>query len=309
MYTGDVTLDLLASSVISVPPLARDESLQISRAENAKIIRYLEGGGVSTILYGGNALLYHVAQSEYAELLEVIAEEASQDTWIVPSVGPAYGTMMDQAAVLREFDFPTSMILPQHGVATSDGIATGVRDFVDAVGKPAVLYIKQDGFMEVHDAARLMNDGLISWIKYAIVRDDPSQDDYLSELIQQIGPDRIISGIGEQPAIAHLNGFGVQGFTSGCVCVAPALSMQMLSALKAGDLERAEGIRQTFRPLEDLRNGINPVRVLHSAVGSAGIANTGPILPLMSAVSESEAGEIADAAAALLAAEQGALAS
>ena len=161
--------------------------------------------------------------------------------------------------------------------------------------------------MDVADAAKLMEDGLISWIKYAIVREDPGQDSYLSELIQLIGPDRIISGIGEQPAIAHLDGFGVQGFTSGCVCVAPALSMQMLRALKAGDLARAEELRRTFRPLEDLRNGINPVRVLHSAVRSAGIADTGPILPLVSEVSQSEADEIAIASAALMAAEQNAL--
>lgn len=307
MYTGDITPELLASSVISVPPLARDDALEVSRTENAKMIRYLEAGGVSTLLYGGNALLYHVAMSEYAGLLEVIAEEAADETWVIPSVGPAYGTMMDQAAVLREFDFPTAMILPQQGVATSTGIATGVRDFVETVGKPAVLYIKQDGFMDVTDAAKLMSEGLISWIKYAIVREEPSEDSYLSELIQLIGPDRIISGIGEQPAIAHLDGFGVQGFTSGCVCVAPALSMQMLHALKAGDVARAEDLRKTFRPLEDLRNGINPVRVLHSAVRSAGIADTGPILPLMSEVSESQAEEIASAVATLMAAEQSAL--
>ena len=307
MYTGDITPELLASSVISVPPLARDESLEVSRTENARMIGYLEAGGVTTVLYGGNALLYHVALSEYAALLEVVAEEAADETWIIPSVGPGYGTMMDQAAVLREFDFPTAMILPQQGVATSTGIATGVRHFVEAVGKPAVLYIKQKGFMDVADAAKLMEDGLISWIKYAIVREDPSQDSYLSELIQLIGPDRIISGIGEQPAIAHLDGFGVQGFTSGCVCVAPALSMQMLRALKAGDVAHAEELRRTFRPLEDLRNGINPVRVLHSAVRSAGIADTGPILPLVSEVSQSEADEIAIASATLMAAERNAL--
>ena len=59
--------------------------------------------------------------------------------------------------------------------------------------------------------------------------------------------------------------------------------------------------------MEDLRNGINPVRVLHSAVRSAGIADTGPILPLVSEVSQSEADEIAIASATLMAAERNAL--
>ena len=55
--------------------------------------------------------------------------------------------------------------------------------------------------------------------------------------------------------------------------------MDMLRALKASDHETAETIRRTFEPLEDLRNTINPIRVLHTAMGEAGIAATGPILP------------------------------
>ncbi len=70
--------------------------------------------------------------------------------------------------------------------------------------------------------------------------------------------------------------FGVAGYTSGCVCVAPKLSMDMLRAIQAKDYAKAESIREIFRPLEDLRNGIQPIRVLHHAVAGAGIATTGP---------------------------------
>ena len=76
--------------------------------------------------------------------------------------------------------------------------------------------------------------------------------------------------------------------------------MKMLHALKAGDLDIAESIRQTFEPLEDLRNGINPIRVLHTAVAEAGIANTGPILPLLHGTCEDSTAKIATAAKALL---------
>jgi dihydrodipicolinate synthase/N-acetylneuraminate lyase len=145
-----------------------------------------------------------------------------------------------------------------------------------------------------------MDDGVVNWIKYAIVRDDPAQDDYLRQLVDCVDPQRIVSGIGEQPAIVHLRDFGVQGFTSGCVCIAPSLSMKMLAALKAGDYETCETIRQTFEPLENLRNAINPIRVLHTAVAEAGIADTGPILPLLNDVSENERANIADAAKTLL---------
>ena len=304
MNTSPITTDILASSVISVPPLARNADLSLSRPENEKIIRNLEAGGVTTLLYGGNALLYHVAISEYSELLALLAESVADQTLVIPSVGPAFGTMMDQAAILRDFDFPTAMVLPQRDVCTSDGIASAVRRFVEAAERPAVLYIKHDGFIEVDAVKRLMHDNLLSWIKYAIVREDPSKDDTLRELIDAVGPSRIVSGIGEQPAIAHLRQFGLIGFTSGCVCVAPHLSMEMLHAIQSDDIAAAEEIRAKFRPLEDLRNSINPIRVLHRAIALAGIAETGPLIPLMSDVYDQDVPAIRDAAQELLAIEE-----
>ena len=50
----------------------------------------------------------------------------------------------------------------------------------------------------------------------------------------------------------------------------------------AGDYEAAESIRRWFCPLEDLRNQIHPIRVLHQAVAAADIAETGPLQPMLS---------------------------
>jgi dihydrodipicolinate synthase/N-acetylneuraminate lyase len=121
--------------------------------------------------------------------------------------------------------------------------------------------------------------------------------------VDAVGADLIVSGIGEQPAVPHLRTYGLAGFTSGCVCVAPKLSMDVLRALRSGDYATADRIREIFRPLEDLRNSINPIRVLHAAVSLAGIARTGPILPLLSEVGEQHVPAIRDAARALLDAE------
>ena len=300
MNTAIITPETLSNSVIAVPPLARDADLNVCATENAKIIQHLEAGGIRTLLYGGNAVFYHIALAEYADTLAMLQEQAGADTTIVPSVGPAYGTSMDQAAIQRDFDFPTAMVLPARDIATPKGCATGIRKFAVAYGKPIVLYIKFEGYLEPEDAKALVDDGVVNWIKYAIVRDDPTQDEYLSKLVDCVDPQIIVSGIGEQPAIAHVNGFGVNSFTSGCVCIAPSLSMEMLNALKAGDLETAERIRQTFEPLEDLRNSINPIRVLHTAVAEAGIADTGPILPLLHGVCEDGTAKITTAAKELL---------
>ncbi len=300
MQTTPVTPEQLNASVIAVPPLARDSDLKIDREENAKIIRHIEAGGVSTLLYGGNANFYHIAPSEYAEALDIIATESAKNTLVVPSVGPAYGTMMDQAKVLQGFDFPTVMVLPMQGLTTDAGVATGFRKFVEALGKPAVLYIKFEGYLEPETVASLVDEGLVSWIKYAIVRKDTAQDDYLSRLIELVDPRLIVSGIGEQPAITHLTKFQINGFTSGCVCVRPDLSQAMLTAINSGDLTRAEEIRGIFQPLEDLRNEINPIRVLHGAVALANIAQTGPPLPLLSGLDPSAAQRVQQAAQTLL---------
>ena len=300
MYTGTISHSLLTGSVVAVPPMARDSNGVVDGNENAKIIRHIESGGVSTLLYGGNANFYHIHPSEYEDVLEMLTTLPADSTWIVPSAGPAYGVMMEQAKVLSQTDFPTVMVLPHQGITSTEGVETGFRHFVEAFGKPSVLYIKHEGYTEPESVAKLVNDGLVSWIKYAIVRDDPKQDPFLSRLVDLVDPKIIISGIGEQPAIVHQQDFGVAGFTSGCVCVNPALSQKMLLALLDGDLETAESIRQIFSPLEDLRNGINPIRVLHEAVTEAGIANTGPHLPLLSAVTDEQRGKIKVAATELL---------
>ncbi|MCU0716945.1 MAG: dihydrodipicolinate synthase family protein [Pirellula sp.] len=281
MWTMPVTPEKLSSSVIAVPPMARNEKGVICKANNAKIIQAIEAGGVHIFLYGGNAVFYHIRPSEYADALAVIAECASASSLMIPSVGPTYGVMMDQVAPLREFNFPTVMILPQKEIADEAGIATGVRRFAEAYGKPVVLYLKHDRWLSPETVGKLHRDGLISWIKYAVVLDKPEHDPYLREVLDAVPSNIVISGIGEQPAIIHMRDFGVAGYTSGCVCVAPKLSMDMLRAIQAKDYAKAESIREIFRPLEDLRNGIQPIRVLHHAVAGAGIATTGPMQPLL----------------------------
>jgi dihydrodipicolinate synthase/N-acetylneuraminate lyase len=230
----------------------------------------------------------------------MIARIASESTLVIPSVAPTFGAMMDQAKIVRRHKFPTVMVLPLVGSTTSKGVEAGIRRFVDAAGVPALLYIKNDGYIEVEEVARLADSRVISGIKYAVVRQDTAKDPYLKKLTEHVDQRMIISGIGEQPAITHVRDFGLAGFTSGVVCVAPRISAEMLKAMRAKDWATAEKLRATCKPLEDLRNAINPVRVLHEAVRLAGIANTGPLTPLLSNLDEADHARVRDAATALL---------
>ena len=280
MKTTITTADL-ARSVISVPPLCRDADLRPCAAENAKLIRHIEAGGVSTLLYGGNANFYNIALSEYETVLDQLEAAAAPDTWIVPGIGPYFGIAMDQAAILARRNFPTAMLLPTVAVSAPEGVCAGVRRIVEKLGRPIVLYIKDAGYVTLDGVKSLVEAGAISWIKYAVVRADPAQDEWLAGLMDTVDPALVVSGIGEQPAITHWRKFGVRSFTSGCVCVAPRRSQEMLGALQAGDFAKAEALREKFNVLESLRNMHGPIPVLHHAVAQAGIAATGPALPLM----------------------------
>jgi hypothetical protein len=56
-------------------------------------------------------------------------------------------------------------------------------------------------------------------------------------------------------------------------------------------------------PMEDQREQISPIRVLHDAVTLAGIAHMGPMYPLLSGIDKSDYEAVGTAAKTLLALE------
>ena len=287
--------------VFAVPPLARHADLTPNRAANAALIRHIEAGGVRALMYGGNANFYNIGLYEYAGVVDQLTELAAPGTWVIPSVGPDFGKMMDQAEVLRSRALPTAMVLPASAAFSEGGVESGLRRFADRLGKPFILYLRAEAYLSPAGIERLVKDKLVKAIKYGITREDPRQDGYLSELVQRVGAEMIISGMGERPAIVHLAEFGLPSFTSGAVCIAPRLSVALLEALRRGDLKTAERLRAAFIPLEDCRDAHNPVRVLHDAVTLSGIADMGPVLPLLSNLEAAHRDKVRDAARLLLA--------
>jgi dihydrodipicolinate synthase/N-acetylneuraminate lyase len=189
----------VSQSVIAVPPLARDSAGKVCAGENQRLIRHIESGGIRILLYGGNAVFYHLRPSEYAATLDMLAGAAGAGTDIVPSAGPSFGLSMDQAEIVRDYPFPTVMVLPHQGLNTPDGVATGLRKFAEVYGRPIVVYIKAHGYLTPALTAALVRDGIVSWVKYAIVLPDEREDAFLSELLQQVDPAMCVSGMGEQP--------------------------------------------------------------------------------------------------------------
>ena len=300
MKTSPVTPADLSRSVVAVPPFARHADLAPNWKANSALIAHLQEGGVRSLMYGGNANFYHVAPSEYASILDFLAEAAGPDTWVLPAAGPDYGKLIDQALTLKSRSFPTAMLLPMSFPFTDDGLASAIRRFTDILGKPAVVYIKADHYIRPDTLARLDEEKRVAAVKYAVVRENSADDAYLRELIKVLDRERLVSGIGERPAVVHLRDFGLTSFTSGSVCIAPKGSMQMLALLREQRWQEAERIREDYLPLEDCRDEISPIRVLHDAVTLAEIADMGPMLPMLSTLDERLRERVAPVARRLL---------
>jgi dihydrodipicolinate synthase/N-acetylneuraminate lyase len=291
--------------VFAVPPLARrsDASRAFDFELNDHILRHIVSGGITRLIYGGNAFLYHTTLAEYEQLLDWLSRI---DAWVIPSVGPDYGLAMDQATRLRHYRFPCAMVLPCSDPRDAHGLERGYREIAAAADTKLILYLKnEENFGKDRKAgldavARLVDDGVCIGIKYAVVREDPSRDSYLEDLLRRVDRKVVISGIGERPAIVHLRDWKLAGFTTGSGCVAPNLSQLLFAACDRRDFKEAERLRSEFIPLEDLRDAWGPARVLHAAVELAGIAQTGAVPPYVSLLARAQMERLSPVAQALL---------
>lgn len=303
MKTTPLQIEEFGNAPLAVPPLARRADLQLDAEQNRRLVRHMEAGGHRTLLYGGNANLYHCSLADFGLLLDQLAEAAADGTRVIPSIGPDFGKMMDQAKLLRGTGYRTAMLLPMSGFTTPEGVAEGIRRFVDAAGIPITLYLKSEAYIDVDTLGALVDEGRIVAVKYAIVRDDPAQDPYLQRLVQRIPVRQIVSGMGERPALAHMRQFGLASFTTGSGCIAPRACMALFRAAKQGDA-KADALHARFLPMEDLRESISLIRVLHDAVTLSGIADMGAQLPMLSASPAAAMERIRAEAQALLAYDQ-----
>lgn len=306
MTREPVTLEAIRG-VYAVPPLPRRHdarrSLDFDAAE--RVAHHIEDGGITRYLYGGNAFLYHITLNEYDALLEWLAGFTAP-RWAIPSLGPSFGRAIDQARMVRRHSFRCAMMLPCSDPRDALGMETGLREIAEAVGVPLILYLKsENGFGSQKEegleaVARLVDSGVCVAIKYAVVRDDPRTDAYLDGLLRRVDRRRVISGMGERPAVVHFRDFDLGGLTTGSGCVAPRLCSELWNACTAKDWAKVEALRAHFMPLEDMRDEWGPARVLHHATELAGIAPTGPIPPYVSALNAQQLDQLAPVASTLL---------
>jgi dihydrodipicolinate synthase/N-acetylneuraminate lyase len=145
----------------------------------------------------------------------------------------------------------------------------------------------------------MVDRGLCVGIKYAVVRQNPADDPYLTALLARVDKSLVISGIGERPAIVHMHQFGLPGYTTGSGCIGSAWTQQMFELCQKGEWEAAAAIRERFIPLEDIRDSLGPARVLHAATTAAGIADAGAIPPFITELTSEQSAALPGAVESL----------
>jgi dihydrodipicolinate synthase/N-acetylneuraminate lyase len=292
--------------VFAVPPLARrnDAQRSLDFAQNNLIVEHIAAGGITQLIYGGNAFLYHIQLAEFEAMVKWLSG-LPDELWVIPSIGPSYGRAMEQAAILSNVQFPCAMILPSSDPRDAGGLEQGLREISEMAEAKLVVYLKDEtNFGSDKEAgldavARLVDDGVCIGIKYAVVRECP-EDAYLEALLARVDRRFVISGIGERPAVTHLRDWKLPGFTTGSGCIAPQLSQLLFEACRRGDFDTALSLRAQFLPLEDLRDRWGPAKVLHHATELAGIARTGSMPPYLSALSGEQLEELTPVARDLM---------
>ena len=273
-------------SVVAVSPLPLRADLSINADANGALLRHIEQGGIRIVLFGGNANMYHIDLGRMRALLSLLVEQTGPEMSVLPSIGPDLGRMIDHAPLLREAGFRQAMALPVGFPSDPAGIERGLRLAVQATGFPLVLYVKREGYLAPTQIERLVRDGVVSFVKYAVERVDPVGDRTLADIVAAIGPERVASGMGETPLHAHMGQDQLATWTSGGVCIAPRATMALLAAYRIGDEAEIERLRAPFLAFETVRMALGGIAVLHEAVTLSGIADMGPILPMLSNVDE-----------------------
>ena len=293
----------LEKTVVAVPPVAWTDNFDLAEAENRKVISHIKAGGVTALLYGGNANIYHYDLGRFDALIDLLGE-AAPEMDVIPSIGPDFGKLLDGARRLRDRRFAGVMALPMMFPAQPKGIEKGIRLAAETLGAPLILYIKQDRYLAPDQVASLLADGAICFVKYAVERADARGDQYLADLCSAIGPGNLASGMGETPIHVHLPEYKLRTYTSGGVCIAPSAAMALRRAHAVGDTARAAELAAPFLAFERVRAAINGFSVMHDALTLAGIARMGPILPMVANVEADRLPAVQEVVDALVALDQ-----
>lgn len=270
--------DLLASrdalaDVVAIPvtPFTDDDTVD-TKAHRA-LLRRLIDGGIRTLTPNGNTGEYYaLSPDERRTVTELTIEEAGGQAVILVGIGLEVPTAVAAAVHARQSGAAMVMVhQPVHPYVSQDGWIDYHRSIAEAVPELGVVPYIRDPRLRGESLAALgeLCPNVIG-AKYAVP--DAAR---FAAFARDAGLERFVwvAGLAEMYAPSYFAG-GATGFTSGLVNVAPAVSLGMLEALRAGDYDTAMRVFERIRPFEELRaarQSADNVTVVKEALAALGL--------------------------------------
>lgn len=231
------TMRTALADVVAIPVTPFAEDGTVDTATHRALLRRLLDGGVRTLTPNGNTgEFYALTPEERRALTEITVEEAGERAAVLVGVGHDVPTAVGAARHARAAGAHMVMVhQPVHPYVSESGWVDYHRAIAEAVPELGVVpYIRNPRLGGDRLAELAADCPNVIGVKYAVP--DAAR---FAGFARDAGLDRFVwvAGLAEPYAPAYFAS-GATGFTSGLVNVSPALSLEMLGALRAGDYPR-----------------------------------------------------------------------
>jgi 4-hydroxy-tetrahydrodipicolinate synthase len=278
-------------AVVTVTPFSGDRLETVDHERMEQNLGRLIQGGVRLLVAGGNTGEF-AALSE-AELIDTVRTHVRVARGRARVIAGA-GYRLEQTAQLgrASIEAGADAVMvhhPIHPYIGERGLVAYYQALAEALpGVPLILYVR---------GPQLTVDG---------VRELAHVESIVGVKMGQPDPERFARMVAAAPELAWVCGVaeawaipfwaaGAIGFTSGFANLAPERSLEILDALKAGDLVRADVLVDRLRPIELLRAGrgdANNVAAIKAAMDIVGLAGGG-LRPPLSGLEAADHAELA----------------
>ncbi|MBW8796035.1 MAG: dihydrodipicolinate synthase family protein [Streptomyces sp.] len=261
------------ADVVAIPvtPFAADGS--VDRDAHRALLRRLLDGGIRTLTPNGNTGEFYALTPEERRLVtELTLDEAGDRAVVLVGVGHDIATAVAAARHAREHGAQMVMVhQPVHPYVSQAGWVDYHRAVAAAVPELGVVpYVRNAQLAGARLAELADACPNVIGVKYAV----PDAAKFAA-FARDAGLDRFVwvAGLAEPYAPSYFSA-GATGFTSGLVNVAPAVSLDMIEALRSGDYPAAMKVWEQIRRFEELRaaNGsADNVTVVKEALAALGL--------------------------------------
>jgi 4-hydroxy-tetrahydrodipicolinate synthase len=286
------------ADVVAIPVTPFAEDGTVDQDTHRALLRRLLDGGITTLTPNGNTGEFYALSPEERRLVtELTVEEAGDRADVLVGVGHDIPTAVASARHARELGAGMVMVhQPVHPYVSQAGWIDYHRAIASAVPELGVVpYIRNAQLSGLRLAELADACPNVIGVKYAV----PDAAKFAA-FARDAGLERFVwvAGLAEPYAPSYFSA-GATGFTSGLVNVAPAVSLNMIEALRSGDYPAAMKVWEQIRRFEELRaaNGsADNVTVVKEALASLGLCRR-EVRPPSRELPESERSEVAAIAA------------